>query len=122
MGKVKELIGKRWSRWYVILAATVMCIVWVALILCHMGIFEKNWETINSKVIEQLNFLEMGQHLDAHGNEKLAEARSLMGLQQFLTDWQVILGAGLLVGYFGFSLDASYKWLRKRRTAKAPES
>jgi hypothetical protein len=117
MGKIKELVKLGWSRWYVTLAVTVMCIVWVALNLCHLGVFEKNWETINSKVIEQLNFLEMGKHLDAHGNEKLAEARSLMGLQQFLTDWQVILGAGLFVGYFGFSLDAGYKWVRKTRAA-----
>jgi hypothetical protein len=122
MGTIKEMVRQSWSRWYVILAATVMCIVWVALILCHMGVFEKNWETINSKVIEQLNSLEMGRHLDAHGNEKLTEARSLMGLQQFLTDWQVILGAGLLVGYFGFSLDAGCRWLRKKRAAQAPES
>jgi len=116
---LKELCRTAWSRWYVRGSLASTLIVWLWLNLCHTGLFETNWNTcINPKMIEQLNFLEWASHLDADGQKKLAEAQSLMSLQQFLTDWQVILGAGLFVGYFGFSLDAGYKWLRRKQTSQ----
>jgi hypothetical protein len=71
---------------------------------------------------EQNLIFRTGRGLNVFGEAKLNEADSLIDWHSRISDWQISIFVGLLVGYVCLSLDAGYKWLRKRQAAKAPEA
>ena len=64
--------------------------------------------------------------LATHGSPEAWKAyhwlKTLQSLQEWLTDLTGFLAFSLVLCYLGFCVDAGYKWLRKPRTAKAPEA
>ena len=69
-------------------------------------------KTIEQPRKEELDTLDIldGKTRDAFSGK----VGPLLARDRCLTDWQIILFSGLFAGYIGFSLDAGYKWLRKK--------
>ena len=116
MGKVKELVRTGWSRWYVRVGLAVSLITLVACPpFASREVISELKARVELQLAEQNLIREKGLHLDEQTQAKLHDADSMITWQENLTDWQFVLGSGLVAGYLGFSLDAGYHWLRKRR-------
>jgi hypothetical protein len=106
MGKIKELLRLGWSRWYVRVAIFVA----IAGFVCVFTLgdyFQGPWlyETLEKT-------------LGAY-RHRYRDFGSLLTMQWRLNAVLNVLFIASIVDYVGWTRDAGYKWLRKRRAAKA---
>jgi hypothetical protein len=99
MDKLKELVRQSWSRWYVRAALVACLIAFVGMPQLASREVIDEWKTTTEIQLAEQNLRhETGRELDASGNVKMREAEVLIRRQMELTNWQLILSSGLLVG------------------------
>jgi hypothetical protein len=138
MGNARELFRQGWTKWIVL--AAICASGWGAFFLAAdaftpiIDVFmvepergRKFHQIFNTPEYEALRAVSSraSEQLEKPGRAKDASLvyYFLTGLQIFgegFASW--VIFPGIVVGFAGFCLDAGYKWLRKRRAAKALES
>ena len=111
MNAVVKVCRSAWSHWYVRIAVFVTVALWTVLHYCF-------GRALRGAIPEA--FLQVS--LTFHGSPEAWKAyhwlKTLQSLQEWLNDLGVFFAFGAILCYLGFSLDAGYKWLRKRRAAQ----
>ena len=132
---MKDLIRQSWTKWIVL--AAICASLWGAFFLAtdafipiiDVSTLEPDRRNFGRIIHLPEDLLAVKprswKQLEKPGKAKDASLvyYFLVGLQKFgegFASW--VIFPGIVVGFAGFSLDAGYKWLRKRRTEKVPES
>jgi hypothetical protein len=116
MGKIRELVRQGWRHWYVRLALLGPVSLWGLLTLLGAAravLGAREWASLTVSV---------AMNGSPEAWKALRQLEWLSKVQEFATELTVVACLSFILGYVGFSLDAGYKWLRKRRAPKAPES
>jgi hypothetical protein len=106
MDKIKKLVRLGWLRWY----------VWLALVVAIGLTGTILWVSVDAS-------RHVAVELSTEQRSVWDRFSLLCSLDYCLDNFfECVISPTVIVLFSGFSLDAGYKWLRKLRTAKTPES
>ena len=128
MNALQKLCRIGWSQWYVRLGLGVAVGVGILICISYGLRLPELRNSLGFTIIDSLDrkFEHLGPGIFMANWARVHESRekfiSLASLNHGIEELKIIIGSFFLTAYAGFSLDAGYHWLRKRRAAKAPES